>query len=283
MSDLGYTTVKLPDTVPGVGYTLKHHYCVQKLIEYYCKRVIGKSYGANQIFTEHDYKIMINRGKCHDMDKLLCCLSYPQLMADYFHRMLNGHHEESLIEPDKKSKYDWIEMIFDMESAKYTKKDKQGGGAYAFVIEYKQYLLPYLLPYFQLFKLDKQDTGIIKQIKEEVNKTYYESDLMSAILEYIHTTHLHLLDGVARIDEKGYLAKYGNAVPFRYNSDVYYQRPNTVAKMSNSINRREMIHGTFEASIFDIDNICLIPKSSLSNINTQCLSIVDTLGWEYQR
>lgn len=47
---------------------------------------------------------MVNRGKCHDMDKLLCSLSYPQLTADYFHRMFNGHHEESMIELQDKSK-----------------------------------------------------------------------------------------------------------------------------------------------------------------------------------
>lgn len=189
--NIGYTSIRLPDTVPGIGYTLKHHHCVKALIEFYCKKAIGKIYANGIVFTNEDYKVMVNRGKCHDMDKIVCSLAYPQLMADYFHRMFNGHHEESMIEPNQKSKYDWMEMIFDMESAKYTKRDKQGGGAYAFASQYKTYLMPYLQPYFELFGLNRQDTGIVQKIKTSVNRPYYESDLIEEIIEYIHTTRLH--------------------------------------------------------------------------------------------
>ena len=284
----GYTSIKLPDTVPGIGYTLKHHNCVKELISFYCKKAIGKTDGNGEVFTKQDYIIMMNRGKCHDMDKVVCGLAYPQLMADYFHRMFNGHHEESMIEPSQKSKYDWMEMIFDMESAKYTKKDKQGGGAYAFASQCKAYIMSYLQPYFELFGLNKQDTGIIQKIKSDVNKAYYESDLIAAILEYIHTTHIHLLDGVSRIDDKGYMAMYNSPVPYRHPSTqrpngVAHTRPNSIATMSNSVNRREMVHGSFEASIFDLDRICMIPAGQVQSINNQCLNIVKSMGWQYQR
>lgn len=288
MSDLGYTSIRLPDTVPGIGYTLKHRACVQKLIEYYCKKAVGKQSPDGVVFTKQDYQVMINRGKCHDMDKIVCSLAYPQLTADYFHRMFNGHHEESMIEPAQKSKYDWMEMIFDMESAKYTKKDKQGGGAFAFASQYKGYLMGYLLPYFRLFNLDKQDSGIIQSIKTEVNKPYYECDLIEAVLDYIHTTHIHLMDGVSRIDDKGYMAMFNSPTPYRHPSTqrlggVDHVRPNSIANMSKSISRREMVRGSFEASLFDMDSICKIPVSQIQDINAKCLNIVKQMGWEYQR
>ena len=137
-----YSSVELPTSVPGIGYTIKHRNAVEQLIKYYCKKAVGKRDGNGVVFTQKDYQAMINRGKCHDVDKLLCSIAYPQLTADYLHRMFQGHHEESMIEPDMKNKYDWMEMIFDMESAKYTKPDKQGGGAYDFASKYNAPPLP---------------------------------------------------------------------------------------------------------------------------------------------
>ncbi len=283
MTETGYTTVELPSSVPGIGYTLKHRNAVEQLITFYCKKAINKQDGNGVIFTTQDYIVMLNRGKCHDMDKVLCSLSYPQLTADYFHRMFNGHHAESMIEPEQKSKYDWMEMIFDMESAKYTKPDKQGGGAFAFASKYRQELMPYLMPYFILFDLAKEDTGIIASIKEDVNRKYYEKDLTEAFLNYIHTTRLHLLDGVSRIDDKGYMAMYGNVVPLRHKSTqnpsgIIHQRPNKVAQLSRSVTAREMVHGTFEAQIFDMDSICLLTAEQVKGINKQALNVVQQMS-----
>lgn len=284
----GYTSVELPCSVPGIGYTLKHRNAVEELIKYFCKKAIGKQDGNGEVFTQQDYQIMVNRGKCHDMDKLVCSLAYPQLTVDYLHRMFNGHHEESMIEPNQKSKYDWMEMIFDMESAKYTKPDKQGGGAYAFASQYRQYILQYMLPYFVLFDLNKEDSGIIESIKMSVNRKYYESDLVNAILNYMHTTHLHLLDGVSRIDDLGYMAKFNAPTPYRHPSTqrpsgTLHQRPVQICQNSNSVMRREMVHGTFEAQLFDMDKLCLVPASEVKCINNQALNIIKQLGWDYQR
>ena len=278
-----YTSIELPTTVPGVGYTLKHRNAVEQLIRYYCKQAIGRVDGNGQPFTQKDYEIMCNRGRCHDMDKVLCSLSYPQLTADYFHRMFNGHHEESMIEPAQKNKYDWMEMIFDMESAKYTKPDKQGGGAYAYASKYKQHIMGYLIPYFTLFNLAKEDSGIVESIKQDVNRKYYETDLNEAFLNYIHTTRLHLLDGLSRIDDKGYMAMFGQATPLRHRSTqnpngIVHQRPNKVSQMSRSVTAREMVHGTFEAQIFDMDSICQLTPEQVKGINKQALSVVKTMS-----
>lgn len=284
----GYTSVELPSSVPGIGYTLKHRNAVEELIKYFCKKAIGKRDSNGVVFTQHDYRIMCNRAKCHDMDKLVCSLAYPQLTSDYLHRMFNGHHIESMIEPSQKSKYDWMEMIFDMESAKYTKPDKQGGGAYAFASKYRQNVMEYLMPYFVLFELNKEDTGIIESIKVSVNRTYYESDLIEAVLMYIHTTHIHLLDGIARIDDAGFMAKFHAPTPYRHPSTQHpngtmHKRPTPICQTSNSVMKREMVHGTFEAQLFDMDKLCLIPASELQGVNNQALNLVKQMGWDYQR
>ena len=282
-TEKAYTSVELPDKVPGIGYTLKHRNAVELLIKHFCKQVVGKQDGNGIPFTQHDYNIMINRAKCHDMDKLLTSLSYPQLTADYFHRMFNGHHEESMIEPAQKSKYDWMEMIFDMESAKYTKPDKAGGGAYDFVSKYRQHILPYIMPYFVLFGLNKEDTGFVESIKHEVNRKYYESDLVDVIIEYIHTTHLHLLDGVSRIDDVGFMNVYNAPTPLRHPSTqrpngTQHIRPNEAAKMSNSVMSREFVKGSFEAQLFDMDRICLLTAEQVKETNRSALNVCQYLA-----
>jgi hypothetical protein len=275
-----YKSIELPDTVPGIGYTLKHRNCVEKLIRYYCEKAVGKKDGKGEVFTKTDCEIMINRGKCHDMDKLLCSLSYPQLTADYFHRMLNGHHAESVIEPQNKSKYDWIEMLMDMESAHYTKADKQSGNAHTFVSTYQQYLLPYLEPYFELFSLKEIQT--IQSIKQEVCKKYYETDLVNAIIDYMHTTRLHLLDGLSRIDDEGFMSLYNRPVPYRHKSTqkpqgTTHQRPNAVAQNSRSVMSREFVKGSLEAQIFDFDSICRLTAENVKDLNKKSLDVVEKL------
>lgn len=84
------------------------------------------------------------------------------------------------------------------------------------------------------------------------------------------------------------MAMFNAPVPFRHPATqrpngVDHSRPNSVAFMSNSINRREMVHGSFEASIFDMDKICMIPASQVQSINSKCLNIVNSMGWQYQR
>lgn len=283
MAESAYTSVELPSSVPGIGYTLKHRNAVEKLLEYYCKKCVGKVDGNGEKFTQQDYKIMMNRAKCHDMDKVLLSLNYPQLTADYLHRIFQGHHEESMIEPTQKSKYDWIEMILDMESGKYTKPDKQGGGAFAFASQFKQPIMNYLMPYFMLLGLNKLDTGIVKEIRDEVNKKYYEKDLVDAIIAYIHTTRIHLLDGLARIDDKGYMEMYGKPVPYRHPitqrpDGIYHERPNSMVESSERLQRLEMIHGEYEAQLFDMDRISLMTAEQVKSVNYQALHILGEMG-----
>ena len=277
----GYSSVELPVSVPGIGYTMKHRAAVEMLIQHYCKKAINKQDGNGVVFTKQDYDIMVNRGKCHDVDKILFSIACPQLTADYLHRMFQGHHEESMIEPDMKNKYDWMEMLFDMESAKYTKADKQGGGAYAFASVYKPTIMSYLLPYFQLFGLDCENPGIVQEIKDSVNRKYYESDLVDLIVEYLHMVKTHRLDGLSRIDDKGYMQAYNNVPPFRRPlrnpNEIIHQRPNQQAMNSRSVMSREMVHGTFEAQLFDYDELCKLSAGQVDSVNRKALGIVKSL------
>lgn len=272
-----YTSIKLPTSVPGIGYTLKHRDCVEQLINWYCTR--ARNQGK---LSELDCEIMRHRGICHDMDKVLTSLSYPQLTADYIHRMLQGHHEESFIEPQYKNKYDWMEMVFDMESAKYTKPDKQGG-AYTFAKTYKGYLMKYLEPCFAMFGLNQDDTGFIPEIKESIDRDYYEEDLVKAFLRYIHCTKLHRLDGVSRIDAYGYYTATGKFVKFRRQLPFKAQRPNAVCAESNSIRRREFVQGTAEVGVFDMDALCNISYDEIANLNKLFYQCIKDMGYQYQR
>lgn len=82
-----YTSVKIPTNVSGIGYTLKHRNCVEQLIKYYCTQARNRGQ-LNQM----DCQVMAHRGICHDMNKLLTSLSYPQLTADYIHCMMQGYY-----------------------------------------------------------------------------------------------------------------------------------------------------------------------------------------------
>lgn len=39
---------------------------------------------------------------------------------------------------------------------------------------------------------------------------------------------------------------------------VCHIRPNSMSSIPKSISMREMLHGSFEASIFDLDKICML-------------------------
>ncbi|MBE5901526.1 MAG: hypothetical protein E7280_06425 [Lachnospiraceae bacterium] len=277
-----YEDTPLPVSVPGIGYTLKHRLAVEKLIIYYCGQAVGREDGNGEIFTKEDLDVMRRRGRCHDMDKILTSMCYPQLTADYLHRLFATHHEEGLLSPEQRSKYDWMEMIFDMESAKYTKPDKWGGGAYAFAKKRKQNIMPWLMPYFSLFGLDKEDSGLVPHIKESLERDYYEADLLKAVEEYLHTTRLHFLNGVARLDDKGFWEVFDKPVPFRHpatdqKGGTLFHRPSELVEASENFSHREMMHGEYEAQLFDMDALCGLSEKQLQEENEKALDYLDVL------
>lgn len=253
-----YKSVELPSDVPGIGYTLRHRMAVELLIDYHCKKAIGKEWREGRVFTKDMYDAMHNRGVCHDMDKVCCSLCYPQMTADYFHRMFNGHHIEGLI--TNNFPLDWIEMIFDWESAAYTKPDKKRN-AYGVATTLHKDLFKYVQPFLNMFGLTSEDTVLIDEIKEQIPDKVYETDLIDAILRYIHLTHIPMMQYMSRIDDVGYKKTFGQNPPFRHYSTGgengnYFERPNYYTKHHKYAKSLEMIHGTFEAEIFNMDKLC---------------------------
>lgn len=263
-----YSTVELPGDVPGIGYTLKHRKVVELLIDYHCKRAIGKKDGRGREFTKEDYEIMHNRGICHDMDKVCCGMAYPQLTVDYFHRMFNGHHIEGLI--TNNSIYDWMEMIFDWESAPYTKPDKCSN-AYGVATTIHKDIFKWVKPYLELFGLLSDKVVLIPEIERNKYVKVYEIDLIEAILRYIHLTHIPVMQYMSRIDDVGYKKVFKQNPPFRHpvtsgENNNYFERPNYYTKHNNYAKRLEMIDGTIEAEIFDMDKLCKLSVSESKEV-----------------
>lgn len=274
-----FKSVVVPATIPGVGYSLKHRIAVKALIEHYCVKAVGKKDGNGVVFTQQDLKIMKNRGICHDMDKILTSLSYPQLTADYIHRMYNGHHAEGFL-TNTSCKYDWIEMIFDWESARYTKPDK-GKCAYEVATTFNEHLFVYVKPYLELFGFTKIDTTCVPSVKALVDKTLTEEDLVNAFLEYIHCTHLHRLEGLSRIDQKSYEQVFNQPCPFRHpmiKGSIYRQRPTNYTSQSRSLTAREFIQGVVEVNAFDMDAVCSLRVEDIPNIEKLSLNKIKELG-----
>ena len=142
-------------------------------------------------------------------------------------------------------------------------------------------------PWFKFFGLDKDDTGWVESIKQDVNRKYYETDLISAIVDYMHTTHIHLLEGISRIDDEAYMSKFNSAVPYRHpatqhpNGTWFAPRPIEEIRthMSKAVASREFIDGKFEAQLFDLEKICRIPVSKIPELNKKALNIIKELGW----
>lgn len=269
-----YDSVELPANVPGIGYTLKHRNAVQALIEHYCKKAIGKIDGNGVPFTHKDYTVMVNRGKCHDMDKLLMSLSYPQLTADYLHRLMNAHHNESIVESRFCTKYDYMEMIFDCESARYTKPDK-GKCAYDVFTSFKQSLYKDVRPYLELFGFTKSvgADDVIQDIALSVRKPVTEEDLVNAIISYMHTTRLHRLQYLSRVDDRGHIEMYGKspyarhvATDVKRGGKLVFQRPSVPETQSRSLSDRAFIHGRVEVQKFDLDRLCMLTVEQLQEV-----------------
>lgn len=47
--------------------------------------------------------------------------------------------------------------------------------------------------------------------------------------------------------------------------------------------RRELVHGNFEASILDMNRLCMTPTSSLKTISSNALARLKDMGYKYQR
>lgn len=132
-----------------IDYTYKHRKVVMLLAEKY--------FGGNEA--------LLAQVELHDLDKLFMYLFYDKKVASKLHREQNAHHANDI----EKTDLDYMEMVLDWESARYTKPDKPLNAfdtLYAYYPEMEDVILPIL-----------QDMGIA-----EAN-TPMEEDIFKAAQE----------------------------------------------------------------------------------------------------
>lgn len=261
----------LPDKVPGVGYTLKHRTCVELLIRHYCEGAVGKKDGEGELFTSEDCELMLKRAKCHDVDKLMSYLCYPQFSADYYHRLFQGHHAESLIPPEMKSKYDWIEMIFDWESNRYTKADKTYS-AWKFANRVVPQLLPYTERYFELFGLKSEDGECIEEIKKAADRPFTREELLATFREYLETTNMDRLDGVSREETEEFML---------WPRGTEHRRPGKYVDENPKYLDIELFDGIFKSGVFDMDRLLKLSEEEIEGVNDAAVERLERKRIEY--
>ena len=131
---------------------------------------------------DKDNKELLERLKIHDLDKMFLLLFYDKKVIEPVHRALATHHDNEL----EKSELDYIEMVLDWESARYTKPDKPFN-AYDTLYKFYPHLVDKVLPILKRFNIDKSTFDMEEDVVAYVNslKEYDEEDIKKELIEYI--------------------------------------------------------------------------------------------------
>lgn len=118
----------------------------------------------------------------HDLDKMYLMLFYDKNVVKHFHRDNSSHHDNDV----PKTELDYIEMVLDWESARYTKDDKPLN-AYDTLVKYYPHLEDKILPILEKLNLDKPNTekeeDILEFAKSIENAT--KEDVQEELIQYI--------------------------------------------------------------------------------------------------
>ena len=146
-------------------YTYKH----RKIVEFMAKKYFNN-------------KELIKQIKQHDLDKMYLLLFYNKKDIKSFHTKLSTHHDNEL----KKTKLDYMEMVLDWESARYTKEDKPLN-AYDTLYKFYPKLEKNILPILKEIHLDKSTTEKEKDILDYTKSlsNITENDIKKELIDYI--------------------------------------------------------------------------------------------------
>ena len=136
------------NNIEHIKYTYKHRKIVMLLAQKYFSDNID----------------LLEQIQYHDLDKLYMYLFYNKSDVSKIHRNLVAHHENDL----EKTNLDYIEMVLDWESARYTKPDKPLN-AYDTLYNYYPDMLDKILPILKSIRLDKPNLPMEKDILEYTN------------------------------------------------------------------------------------------------------------------
>lgn len=131
-----------------IEYTYKHRKVVMLL--------------AKKYFKEN--RELLEQIKYHDLDKLYMYLFYDKKTASKIHREQTKHHTNDL----EKSYFDYIEMVLDWESARYTKPDKPLN-AYDTLYSYYPEMIDIILPILKEMGIDKSNIPMDADIINSIN------------------------------------------------------------------------------------------------------------------
>ena len=123
--------------------------------------------------------------KKHDMDKMYLLLFYEKKSINKFHRSISSHHDNEL----PKTELDYIEMVLDWESARYTKDDKPLN-AYDTMNKFYPNLKDKILPILEKMGLDYSTTEKDKRVVEyrnTIDKITTE-DIKKELIDYINNS-----------------------------------------------------------------------------------------------
>ena len=134
---------------------------------------------AKKYFDNEKLNIQL---KSHDMDKMYLLLFYENKDITEYHRNRSSHHDNEL----DKTELDYIEMVLDWESARYTKPDKPLN-AYDTMLKYYPYLEDKVLPVMKKMGLD-YSTSDVEEDVVEYTKTLENStidDVKKELMDYL--------------------------------------------------------------------------------------------------
>ena len=128
-----------------IEYTYKH----RKIVIYLAKKYFKKN------------KDLLKKVELHDLDKLFMYLFYEKESASDIHRDMISHHQNEI----PKSELDYMEMVLDWESARYTKPDKPLN-AYDTLIKYYPDMEDNILPILKSIGIDKSGLPMEEDVLE---------------------------------------------------------------------------------------------------------------------
>lgn len=135
----------------------------QEYIEYTYKHRKIVTYLANK-YVKNNKEEVLKQVELHDVDKLFMYLFYNKKDVSRIHRELSSHHDNKI----EKSNVDYIEMVLDWESARYTKPDKPLN-AYDTLYKYYPKLENEILPILKEFGIDRTNLPMEKDVLEYAN------------------------------------------------------------------------------------------------------------------
>ena len=149
-----------------IEYTYKHRKIVMLL--------------AKKYFNENPK--ILEQIKCHDLDKMFMYLFYDKKDISRIHRDLCKHHDNDL----EKGYLDYVEMVLDWESARYTKPDKPLN-AYDTLYKYYPNLIDSILPILTEMGIDKSNLPMEKDILEYAQNLDNVTckDIENEIIQYV--------------------------------------------------------------------------------------------------